>query len=73
MTTKSPGIAIGTTWNHNPQALNQPLNWGGRDKGEDINNILAFSNPLGVSQSDHYKERTIRRQCWNYLMGEVKE
>ncbi|SVB50063.1 uncharacterized protein METZ01_LOCUS202917, partial [marine metagenome] len=25
--------------------------------------------PIGVSQSDHYKERAIRRQNWDFLMG----
>ena len=30
---------------------------------------ITFGNPIGVSQSDHYKERGIRRQVWDYLMG----
>lgn len=58
------------TWNHDPDALNRPTDWNSRDGAEDAHNILTFGNPLGVSQSDHYKERTIRRQCWNYLMGQ---
>ena len=36
---------------------------------EDPNNILNFTNPLGVSQSDHYKERAIRQRNWAYLLG----
>lgn len=62
------------TWNHDPEALNKPQDWNLRDQAEDVNNILAFTNPIGVSQSDHYKERAIRRQCWQELMGQaVKE
>lgn len=58
------------TWAHDPAALDKALVWGkGRAEAEDVNNILSFSNPIGVSQSDHYKERQIRRQCWNHLMG----
>ncbi|MDP6037879.1 MAG: phytanoyl-CoA dioxygenase family protein [Candidatus Latescibacteria bacterium] len=59
------------TWNHDPDALNTPRDWNTRDKSEDPNNILTFANPLRVSQSDHYKERRIRRECWNQLMGQV--
>ena len=59
------------TWNHDPDALNKPRDWNLRDKSEDASNILTFSNPLRVSQSDHYKERGIRRQCWNALMGQT--
>ena len=58
------------TWNHDPEALNRPRDWNARDKAEDAGNILSFGNPLGVSQSDHYKERTIRRACWNELIGQ---
>lgn len=57
------------TWNHDPAALNNPHDWNTRDQAEDVNNILTFTNPLRVSQSDHYKERSIRRECWNDLMG----
>jgi len=57
------------TWNHDPEAANKPADWNERDRAEDATNILNFTNPLGVSQSDHYKERTIRRQNWNYLTG----
>ena len=64
------GLCRAPTWNHDPDALNKPLEWGkGRAAAEDVNNILNFSNPLGVSQSDHYKERGIRRISWNHLMG----
>ena len=57
------------TWNHDPEAADKPADWNERDRAEDVTNILNFTNPLGVSQSDHYKERAIRRQNWNYLMG----
>ena len=59
------------TWNHNPQALDKTTNWDQRDQAEDAHNILTFGNPLGVSQSDHYKERSIRHQCWDHLMGKT--
>jgi len=58
------------TWNHDPEAINKPRDWNLRDKAEDVNNILGFVNPLGVSQSDHYKESLIRRKCWAELMGQ---
>lgn len=58
------------TWKHDPAALNKPHDWGTGDKTQDVNNVLAFGNPLGVSQSDHYKERQIRQACWNELMGQ---
>ncbi|MCH2664202.1 phytanoyl-CoA dioxygenase family protein [bacterium] len=57
------------TWNHDPDCMNQPRDWNKRDKSEDPGNTLAFGNPLKVSQSDHYKERRIRRQVWDYLRG----
>ena len=57
------------TWNHDPDAMNVPTAWGG--KREDPKNVLSFGNPLGVGQSDHYKERQIRWKCWNSLLGGV--
>ena len=59
------------TWNHDPEELNAPRDWNAREKAQDANNTLTFGNPLGVSQSDHYKERQIRRACWDELMGRV--
>lgn len=56
------------TWSHDPEMLTKPKDWNARS-GEDVNNILSFSNPLNVSQSDHYKEQRIRQECWNHLMG----
>lgn len=61
------------SWNHDPDALNRERNWDARDKAQDAVNILAFGNPLGVSQSDHYKERTIRHACWEELMGNQEQ
>ncbi len=57
------------TWNHDPANLNDHRNWNLREKAATVGDILTFANPLGVSQSDHYKERAIRNQCWNDLMG----
>ena len=57
------------TWNHDPEAASKTRDWNKRAEAEDANNILNFHNPLGVSQSDHYKERAIRRQNWDYLKG----
>ena len=59
------------TWNHDPAALNSATDWNDRDGAGDPRNILTFGNPIGVSQSDHYKERGIRRQVWDYLTGDV--
>ena len=59
------------TWNHDPTSLDHARDWNTGDRAEDVNNILTFLNPLGVSQSDHYKERAIRRQCWEQLMGQA--
>ena len=57
------------SWNHDPETLKRERDWDARDRAQDAVNILAFGNPLGVSQSDHYKERIIRRACWNELLG----
>ena len=58
------------SWNHDPEAMDRPRDWDARDKVQDAVNILSFGNPLGVSQSDHYKERTIRQEAWQELMGQ---
>ena len=56
----------GLTWNHDPASRNRPTDWSHKDGAEDVNNIiLTFSNPLGVSQSDHYRER-------DQLMGKAE-
>ena len=60
------------SWNHDPKNTNKATNWNSRAKAEDPNNILSFSNPLQVSQSDHYKEREIRKKNWNYLLGNIR-
>ena len=59
----------GLTLNHDPASRNRPTDWNRKDGAEDVNNTLTFSNPLGVSQSDHYKER---RRCWDQLMGKAE-
>ena len=56
-------------WDHDPECMNRPKDWNLRGQSEDPGNILAFGNPLQVGQSDHYKERRIRRQVWEYLIG----
>ncbi len=61
------------TWNHRPDALDRPANWDRKEKAGDARNILTFSKPLNVGQSDHYKERAMRNQCWKLLVGEAKE
>ncbi len=57
------------TWNHDPALLDRPTDWDKRLENDDVNNIFYFSNPIGVSQTDNYKEQRIRRQCWDSLMG----
>tara|TARA_B100000579_G_scaffold428746_1_gene439428 strand:+ start:964 stop:1743 length:780 start_codon:yes stop_codon:yes gene_type:complete len=57
------------SWNHNPENMGKSTDWNNRATAEDPHNILSFSNPLHVSQTDHYKEREIRQKNWNYLIG----
>ncbi len=57
------------SWAHDAGAGDAPTDWNNRDSAPDPKNILTFGNPIGVSQSDHYKERAIRRQVWDYLVG----
>ena len=57
------------TWNHDPGALNHPTDRNNRVRAADVQDVLTFSNPIIVSQSDHYKERAIREQCWQRLVG----
>ena len=59
------------TWNHNPDLVERPADWNNKEKAQDVRNILGFTNPLGVSQSDHYKEKGIRRRIWEQLTGEA--
>ncbi len=63
------GDNVAPTWDHDPAELNRPRDWGARGEAQDVVNILTFGNPLGVSQSDHYKERRIRLECWQTLLG----
>ena len=58
------------SWNHDPDNKSKPTDWNSRASAADPNNILTFANPLQVSQSDHYKERAIRRKNWDFLLGE---
>ena len=57
------------TWNHDPELANKPRDWNDKEKAQDVGNILGFTNPLGVNQSDRYKENQIRRQIWAKLTG----
>ena len=57
------------TWDHDPGLVDRPADWNQKADAADVRNILTFGNPLGVSQSDHYKERVIRQQVWDQLMG----
>ena len=61
----------GPTWNHDPASLDQALDWNVRGEKEDVNNILTFGRSLEVGQSDRYKEGRIRKEAWDYLMGEA--
>ena len=54
-----------------PASLDQALDWNVRGERKDVNNILTFGKALEVGQTDRYKEGCIRRQAWNYLMGET--
>ena len=53
----------------NTSNIGKSTDWNSRATAEDPHNILSFSNPLHVSQTDHYKEREIRQKNWNYLIG----
>ena len=66
MSRQSPNIA--PNWDHNPGWDKESLDWN--FKAESVNQVLTFTNPLSVSQSDFYKERHIRSQCWQQLLGE---
>ena len=59
----------GPSWNHDPEMEDTNLDWGDRSDKRTVANILAFDNPLHVEQSDHYKERAIRRRCWDHMLG----
>ena len=59
---------VSPTWDHDPEALNHATDWHNRENANDVRNILTFSNPINVSQSDHYKERGIRNLCWDRLI-----
>ena len=53
-----------TNWNRSRSLIREPPR-----PGEDVDNVLTLSNPLNVAQSDPYKERAIRRACWDRMMG----
>jgi hypothetical protein len=57
------------TWRHDPAACDRPHDWQHRERSEYAGDILVFANPLGVSQTDHYKERVVRQACWARLLG----
>ena len=58
------------TWNHDPQAMNGLRDWNRRDASEQPIDMLTFTNPLNVSQTDHYKEVAKRRAVWDGLTGD---
>jgi hypothetical protein len=58
------------TWNHDSESVDSQINWGRTDQMESVAHILSFGNPLGVGGTDQYKERVIRRRCWEQLLGE---
>ena len=57
------------TWNHDPEAMNGLRDWNRRDASEQPIDMLTFTNPLNVSQTDHYKEVAKRRAVWDELTG----
>ena len=57
------------TWNHDPEAMNSLQDWNQRSSSEQPIDMIAFTNPLNVSQTDHYKEVGRRRVVWAELMG----
>ncbi len=61
---------IGPTWNHDPDFVNRPRDWNRKEEAKDLGNVFSFTNPLGVNQSDRYKEVRIRREVWAKLMGQ---
>ncbi len=58
------------TWNHDLEGDKKARDWNLKGESKNAVDILTFSNPLSVAQSDHYKDRTIRRKCWDLLLGE---
>ncbi|MBN4073943.1 phytanoyl-CoA dioxygenase family protein [bacterium AH-315-E10] len=56
------------TWNHDPAWDDNDLDWNHEKKS--VKQVLTFSNPLDVSQSDLYKERKLRNKSWHELLGE---
>ena len=57
------------TWNHDPQAMNTLRDWNRRGASAQPLDLLTFTNPLNVSQTDHYKEIAKRREVWAALTG----
>jgi ectoine hydroxylase-related dioxygenase (phytanoyl-CoA dioxygenase family) len=60
----------GPTWHHDPAALAGPTDWNLRAQARSPRDQMQFANPLGVSQSDAYKERAIRQSVWDSLLGQ---
>ena len=60
------------TWNHDPERVDKPFSYGDA-QAANARTALRAANPLGVSQSDHYKEIRIRTECFNQLLGKTAE
>lgn len=58
------------TWNHRADAMSGHTDWNSRADSRTPLDAITFANPLAVSQTDHYKEREIRRRVWHELLGE---
>ena len=58
------------TWNHDPARVDQPFSYGD-PQATNARTALRSANPLGVSQSDHYKEIKIRTECFDQLLGKT--
>ena len=57
------------SWDHEAGSGKESLDWNPSEKRTSVPDILTFSNPLRVGQSELYKERAIRNSCWKWLCG----
>lgn len=57
------------TWNHAPDAMGGLQDWDRRAESGRPLDLLRFTNPLNVSQTDHYKEVAKRSAVWAELTG----
>ena len=58
------------SWGHADQGASGRLDWNARAQSRTPADVLTFANPLGVSQTEQYKERAIRQRVWRELLGD---